>query len=116
MRSHELLGAFPWPRPSTQSHVVSAPSIIATDSIPATMNVGQTVPVLTSSGWPVTGSPATRSAPRAPARSLYIMARVNSSGVVTMVIDQDVSEPQGEHRTSSTSTRRPSRTATSPRR
>ena len=41
-----------------QSRVISAPSIIATDSIPATMNVGQDVPVLTSQAVPAACSRA----------------------------------------------------------
>ena len=47
-RSHELLGVLNASENSTRTRVVSAPSIIATDSIPATMNVGDQVPVATS--------------------------------------------------------------------
>ena len=40
LRSHELLAALNASEPQNHSRVISAPSIIATDSIPATMNVG----------------------------------------------------------------------------
>jgi general secretion pathway protein D len=55
------------------------------------MNVGQDVPVLTSSGVAVTGSSFNSVSSRSTGTTLSIMARVNASGIVTMTIDQDVS-------------------------
>jgi general secretion pathway protein D len=101
LRSHELLGVLSAAESRHQSRVISAPSIIATDSIPATMNVGQDVPVLTSQavaggvqqgGNSVFTNTVTN---RSTGTSLNILARVNSSGIVTMTINQDVSSPQG---------------------
>ena len=48
LRSHELLAALTAKETKEYTRVISAPSIIATDSIAATMNVGDEVPVLTS--------------------------------------------------------------------
>jgi general secretion pathway protein D len=93
LRSHELLGAISLAESRSLSRVVSSPSIIATDSIPAVMNVGQTVPVLTSSGIAVTGSAFNSIGSASTGTTLSVLARVNSSGVVTLVINQDVSSP-----------------------
>ena len=96
LRSHELLGVLNLAESTHQARVISSPSIIATDSVPAIMNVGQDVPVLTSAGrrrhrqFVQLGRAAASTGV-----TLNIMARVNSSGVVTMIVDQDVSEPQG---------------------
>ena len=56
LRSHELMLAVSAAESQNKSRIISSPSIIATDSIPAVMNVGQDVPVLTSTGVAVTGS------------------------------------------------------------
>jgi general secretion pathway protein D len=97
----ELLGQLNVAETNHNAKVISAPSIIATDSIPAVMNVGQDVPVLTSqgvvggvasSGTNVFGSTVSN---RSTGTTLSITARINSSGVVTMMIDQDVSAPLG---------------------
>ena len=45
LKSHELLAVLTAQEQKTRVRVVSAPSIMATDSIPATMNVGDQVPV-----------------------------------------------------------------------
>jgi len=101
LRSHELLGVLSLAESRHQSRVISAPSIIATDSVPATMNVGQDVPVLTSQavagGVQQGGSSVFTNtvSNRSTGVTLNIMARVNSSGVVTLTVDQDVSAPQG---------------------
>ena len=94
MRSHELLGALSASELSSLSRIISAPSIIATDSIPATMNVGEDVPVLSSTGVAVTGSSYNSVSSRTTGVTLNILARVNSSGIVTMEINQNVSAPQ----------------------
>jgi general secretion pathway protein D len=93
LRSHELLLAVSAAESQHKGRVIASPSIIATDSVPATMNVGQDVPVLTSSGIAVTGSSFNSVSNRSTGTSLTIMARVNASGVITMIIDQDVSAP-----------------------
>jgi general secretion pathway protein D len=99
LKSHELLGALQANEATQNARVISAPSIIATDSIPATMNVGQSVPVLTSQAV-VSGVTTSGTSPFAntvnnvsTGVTLSITARVNSSGVVTMIINQQVSSP-----------------------
>jgi general secretion pathway protein D len=97
----QLLGQLSLAETAHEARVISAPSIIATDSIPAVMNVGQDVPVLTSQG--VVGGVASGGtnvfgstiSNRSTGTTLSITARINSSGVVTMMIDQDVSAPLG---------------------
>jgi general secretion pathway protein D len=96
--SRELLSFLNASENSTRSKVVSAPSVIATDSIPASITVGQEVPTLTSqsvSGVQVGGTSqfANTIQNRSTGVGLNILARVNSSGVVTLVINQDVSAP-----------------------
>jgi general secretion pathway protein D len=79
-----------------QAKVLSAPSIIATDSIPAMLNVGDEVPTLTSQGYssPQSNSLFTSTVQnRSSGITLAITARVNPSGVVTLYINQDVSAP-----------------------
>ena len=101
LRSHELLAALTASETTSHTRVISAPSIIATDSIPAHAERGRRC-----SGADVAGDRG-RSAIRAAVRcsptrcqnrstgvTLSIMARVNSSGIVTMVINQNVSAPQ----------------------
>jgi general secretion pathway protein D len=48
LRSHELLAAVTASETKSHTRVISAPSIIATDSIAASLNVGDDVPTLTS--------------------------------------------------------------------
>jgi general secretion pathway protein D len=105
LRSHELLLAVSAAESQHKGRVISSPSIIATDSVPASMNVGQDVPVLTSTGTAVTGSSFNSVNNRTTGTTLTIMARVNASGVITMTIDQDVSAPVS---TSSSSINSPS--------
>src|ERR1022692_5127687 len=52
LRSHELLAAVTASETKSHTRVISAPSIIATDSIAATLNVGEQVPTLT---WQAVG-------------------------------------------------------------
>jgi general secretion pathway protein D len=100
LRSHELLAALTASETSSHTRVISAPSIIATDSIPATLNVGDDVPVLTSQavagGVQQSGSSVFTNtvSNRSSGVTLNITARVNSSGVVTMIVNQNVSTPQ----------------------
>jgi general secretion pathway protein D len=98
-KNNQLLGVLNASESRGKSRVISAPSIIATDSIPATMNVGTQVPVLSSqgvtSGVQSAGSSvfASTVSNQSTGVTLSIVAYVNSSGVVTMVINQQVSAP-----------------------
>ncbi|HUP02384.1 MAG TPA: type II secretion system secretin GspD [Bryobacteraceae bacterium] len=95
----QLLGQLNLAEAHNAAKVVAAPSIIATDSIPAVMNVGQSVPVLTSqavvAGVQSSGSNvfANTITQESTGTTMAITARVNSSGVVTMMVDQNVSQP-----------------------
>ncbi len=83
-----------------RTRVVSAPSVIATDNLAASINVGAEVPVLTSQGV-VPGAQAGGTSlftntisNRNTGVILNITARVNASGIVTMIIGQEVSSAQ----------------------
>jgi general secretion pathway protein D len=82
-----------------KSKLLSAPSIIATDNIPASITVGQTIPTLASqavaAGAQQDGSSLfTNTVTNVQTGvTLNITPRVNASGIVTMVIDQEVSSP-----------------------
>jgi len=98
-RTRQLLGLLTMQEGTGRAKVISSPSIIATDSIPATMNVGSEIPVATSAavvgGVQQAGSSvfANTISNQTTGVTLNIMARVNASGVVTMVINQQVSAP-----------------------
>ena len=97
-RSRELLGILTLSESNGRSKVISEPSLIATDSIAASINVGSDVPTLSSSavsGIQQGGNSlfANTISNRSTGVNLTIMARVNSSGVVTLIINQDVSAP-----------------------
>ncbi len=98
-QSRELLGILTASEDNRNTKVISAPVIIATDSIPASINVGQDVPTLASQA--ITGAQQGGSSlfantiqSRSSGVTLNIVARVNPSGIVTMVINQEVSTPQ----------------------
>lgn len=98
-QSRELLAVLTAQETTGKTKVISAPSIIATDSIPASINVGQEVPTLSAQA--VTGAIsggnslfANTITNRSTGVTLGITARVNPSGVVTLVINQEVSAPQ----------------------
>ena len=101
LRSHELLAALTASETASHTRVIAAPSIIATDSVGASLNVGEDVPVLTSQavagGVQQGGSSLFTNtvSSRSSGVTLSIMARVNSSGIVTMIINQNVSSPAG---------------------
>jgi len=85
--------------------LVSAPSVIATDSIPATMNIGSQIPVATSTAASSitqngTSVPIQNISSQSTGVTLNIVARVNPSGVVTLVIGQQVSAPQSQSQSS----------------
>lgn len=98
--SKEILGVLQAQETKGQARIISSPSIIATDSIPATMNVGTDVPVLTSQavvgGVQSNGSNVFSNTVSSESTgiTMSITARVSPSGVVTMLIDQDVSAPE----------------------
>ena len=96
--SRELLAAVNLQEQHQKAKVISAPSIIATDSIPASINVGESVPTLTAQA--VTGVQSGGNSLFANSINnvstgvtLSILARVNSSGIVTLIINQQVSSP-----------------------
>ena len=98
-QSRELLAFLTSAETRTRARVISAPSVIATDSVPAAINVGIEVPMLQSQA--VTGGIqdgnslfANTITNRRTGVSLGITARVNPSGIVTLEIDQEVSAPQ----------------------
>jgi len=94
-KSKQLLGLLSANATNSRTKVISSPSIIATDSVPAVMNVGSQVPVATSTAITTTG--ATQSyqsiSEQSTGVTLNITPRINSSGVVTMLINQQVSAP-----------------------
>jgi len=97
-QSKELLAALSTSELATRTRVISTPSVIATDSIAAAINVGVEVPMLTAqavTGVQQGGSSlfANTITNRQTGVSLNITANVNPSGVVTLVINQEVSSP-----------------------
>ena len=104
--SRELLAFLSTQEDTRRAKVISAPSIIATDNIPATINVGIEVPTLSSQA--VTGAQLAGSSlfantiqNRQTGVTLQTMARINPSGIVTLVINQEVSAPQAPAASSS---------------
>ncbi len=97
-RSRELLAAVQLQETHSRAKVISAPSVVATDGIAATMNVGTTVPTLSAQA--VTGAQQNGSSLFANSVvnqdsgiTLSVLAHVNASGVVTLEISQQVSAP-----------------------
>ncbi len=97
-QSRQLLMAFTASDIASKAKLVASPSIIATDSIPAAINVGESVPTLQSqavTGVQESGSSlfANTISEQATGVTLGIVARINASGVVTLVINQNYSQP-----------------------
>ena len=98
-QTRQLLALLTASEITTKSKVLSAPSVIATDSIPASITVGSSVPTLSSEavspGVTVGGTSQFTNtiSNTSTGIGLNILARVNPSGVVTMVINQDVTAP-----------------------
>jgi general secretion pathway protein D len=97
-QTRQLLAALTASELTSNARVISAPSLIATDSVAASINVGTQVPTLTSQA--VTGIQAGGSSVfannvtnRDTGVTLNILARVNPSGIVTLIINQEVSAP-----------------------
>jgi general secretion pathway protein D len=98
-QSRELLAAVQLAETQQKSKVISSPSVIATDSIAASVNVGLEVPTLTSQAVSDVQSGGTSQfantiASRNTGVQLRITARVTPAGIVTLFIDQEVSAPQ----------------------
>ena len=94
-KSRELLGIVQLQESESRAKVLSAPAVVATDSIPASITVGSTVPTLagqTASG--ITGAVTNSISNANTGIGLSIVARVTPSGIVTMVINQNVSDPE----------------------
>lgn len=99
LRSKELLLSLSANDNTTYTKVVSAPTIIATDGVPAVMNVGLQVPVLTSTvatGVQTGGNTdfANTISSQSTGITLDIMAHVSPSGIVTLQLEQQYSAPQ----------------------
>ncbi len=97
-QSRQLLALLQANESSTRTKVLSAPSVIATDSIPASITVGSSVPTLTSESVNGITQGGTSQFTNTITNTstgigLTILARVNPSGVVTMVISQNVTAP-----------------------
>ncbi|MGP0074847.1 MAG: type II secretion system secretin GspD [Bryobacteraceae bacterium] len=93
-KSRALSGIVSLMESQSNAKVISTPSIIATDSIPASINVGTTVPTLQGSITSAIGGGVTNSIGSASTGvGLTITARVTPSGIVTLIINQSVSDP-----------------------
>ncbi|MEO8661454.1 MAG: type II secretion system secretin GspD [Bryobacteraceae bacterium] len=97
-RSRELLASMTAFEDTRKGKIISAPSIIATDSIAATIVVGSEVPTLSSTSvTPIQSGGNSLFANtinnRQSGVTLSVIARVNPSGIVTLVINQEVSAP-----------------------
>jgi general secretion pathway protein D len=91
-QSRQLLLALSASENRTYSKLLSEPSLIATDSIPASINVGTQVPVSTGTTTLPTGGGAIVSSGISSENTgitLQVNARVNASGVVTLIINQE---------------------------
>ena len=82
-----------------RSRIISAPSVIATDNIPASITVGTSIPTLSSqalaAGTQQDGSSLfTNTVTNVQTGvTLSITPRINASGIVTLMINQEVSVP-----------------------
>lgn len=81
-----------------RSRVLSAPSVIASDNIPANIQVGSQIPILTSQGV-IPGGTGSASLFSNTIRSrntgviLNVTPRINAGGWVTLAVQQEVSSP-----------------------
>lgn len=99
-RSRELLFFLNAQENRGRTRVLSAPTILASDNIAARIQVGAEVPILTSQGV-VAGAQVGGSSiftntvqQRDTGVILTVTPRINSSGLVTLQIQQEVSAPQ----------------------
>jgi general secretion pathway protein D len=99
-QSRQLLAMLNLEETRSRTKVLSAPSVIATDSIPASITIGDSVPTLTSQAVNAGITSGGNSlftqtiSNTSSGIGLNILARVNSSGIVTMVINQNVTSPE----------------------
>jgi general secretion pathway protein D len=94
-KSRALQGVVSLMESESKAKVISSPSIIATDSIPASISVGTTVPSLSSStASGITGTTTTGISNTSTGIGLTITARVTPSGIVTLIISQNISDPE----------------------
>lgn len=96
--SKQLMAFLSLQENASRSRLLQAPSLIATDSIPASITVGSEVPVFTSQAVSSVQQGGTNQfaqtiGSRSTGVTLNVMARVNPSGIVTLIINQDVSAP-----------------------
>lgn len=90
----------------TTVKVVSSPSVVVVDNQPATLKVGDQVPITTqqSQGTENSTSPVINSIQyRETGVILKVTPRVNSSGLVTMDVDQEISQVAANAATTTTS-------------
>lgn len=97
-RSRELLMAITANDVASKAKMIASPSIIATDSIPAAINVGLEVPTLQSqaiTGVQQAGNSlfANTIGEQDTGVTLGLVARINASGIITLVINQQFSQP-----------------------
>ena len=83
---------------TSKTRLIQSPSLIATDSVPASITVGSEVPIITAqaAGGVQTGGSSEvvqQIAQRSTGVTLNVLAHVNPSGVVTLVVNQDISSP-----------------------
>jgi general secretion pathway protein D len=98
-QTRQLFGLLTAQDQSTKAKVISRPRIMATDSIPASITVGEQVPTLSSQALTNATSGGTSIFANnvsnvSTGTTLSITARVNPSGIVTLLIDQQVSAPE----------------------
>ncbi|MEO5923487.1 MAG: hypothetical protein ABIR70_06645 [Bryobacteraceae bacterium] len=97
-QARQLLAFLQLQENSSNARVISQPSLIATDSIPASINVGAQVPVLTGTIANLSGANTVTQqgiSARNTGVTLQVNARVNPSGVVTLIINHEVSKQSG---------------------
>jgi general secretion pathway protein D len=83
---------------TSRSRLIQSPSLIATDSVPASITVGSEVPIITAQaagGVQAGGSSqiVQQIAQRTTGVTMNVLAHINPSGIVTLVVNQDVSSP-----------------------
>ena len=98
-QSRELLAFLQLAENESRTRVISAPSLIATDSIPASIMVGVEVPTLSATSVsPIQSGGTSVFANQVQSRQagvqLTVNARVTPAGIVTLYVQQEVSAPQ----------------------
>jgi general secretion pathway protein D len=96
--SRQLAAVLSASEQSQRAKLISAPRLIATDSIAATMNVGDSVPILNSQAASGITNGGTSQIVQGIQNvqtgvTLNVLARVTPGGIVTMKIQQEVSSP-----------------------